>query len=88
MSTTATFRIVPDRAFSRLEITGDEPGEITIPTCFAQLWHSAPAMLSALRLAEGGLAIAASYRAPDQRRIQLALETVRIAIVAAEGKNA
>ena len=49
MATEAHFVINRDAMFSRLEIRGDEPASILIPTAFAILWDSAPGLLSALR---------------------------------------
>jgi NTP pyrophosphatase (non-canonical NTP hydrolase) len=46
---------------------------------------AAPDLLAALELAESALAIQASYRYPDQARIQKALESTRTAIAKAKG---
>jgi hypothetical protein len=52
----------------------------------ARLIAAAPEMLTALKQAEAALAVTASYRAPDMKRQQAALEAVRAAIAKATGQ--
>ena len=62
------------------------PGGPVISRGIADLIEAAPGMYAALQAAESALAVKASLRDPEQRRVEEALRETRAAMAAARGE--